>query len=45
MWKLALIFDSGKRYVLPFSIVEKYVDKETIGKIKTEALKEIQKIA
>ena len=46
MYRLALIYDeSGKRYILDFSIVEKYVDAETLAKIKTEALKEIQKIA
>ena len=44
MWSIALIYDSGKRYILPFEIVEKYVDKEIIDKIKMEALKEIQKL-
>lgn len=42
-YKLALIYDSGKRYILDFSIVEKLVDKGTIAKIKREALKEVQK--
>lgn len=43
-WKIALVYDSGKRYIIPFEVVEKYVDKETIAKIKTEALKEVQKL-
>lgn len=42
-WRLALIYDSGRRYIIPFEVVEKYVDKKTIAKIKTEALKEVQK--
>jgi hypothetical protein len=45
MWRLALVYESGKRYILPFDIVEKYVDKEIIDKIKIEALKETQKDA
>lgn len=44
MWSIAIIYDSDKRYVIPFSVVEKYVDKEIIDKIKAEALKEIQKL-
>lgn len=44
MFHLALIYDSGKRYIIPFEIIEKYVDKKTIAKIKTEALKEVQKL-
>lgn len=43
MWRLALIYDSGKRYIIPFDILEKYVDEQTLDKIKKEALKEIQK--
>lgn len=43
-FKLALIYDSGKRYTLPSEILEKYVDKETLAKIKAAALKEIQKL-
>lgn len=42
-FKLALIYDDDKRYIIPFSIIEKYVDKSIIKKIKIEALKEIQK--
>jgi hypothetical protein len=44
MFQIAIVYDSGKRYILPFNIVEKYVDKEIIAKIKTEALKEINKL-
>lgn len=44
MWHLALIYDSGKRYILDFSIVERYVDSETLAKIKAEAKKEIRKL-
>lgn len=44
MWELALVYSSGKRYFIPFEIVEKYVDEKTLAKIKTEALKEIQKM-
>lgn len=44
MWQLILAYvDSGKRYLIPFEIVEKYVDSETIDRIKIEAMKEIQK--
>lgn len=43
-FKLMLVYDSEKRYLIPFSIVEKFVDKKTIDKIKTEALKEVQKV-
>lgn len=43
MWRLAVIYESGRRYIIPFEIVEKYVDEEIIDKIKKEALKEIQK--
>jgi hypothetical protein len=44
MFHLAVVYEeSGKRYVIPFEIVEKFVDKEAIERIKTEALKEIQK--
>jgi len=45
MWRLQVVYDSGKRYLIPFEIVEKYVDKDTIEQIKIEALKEVQKIA
>lgn len=44
MFRLALIYDTDKRYILPFEIVEKYVDKKILDKIKKEALKEIQKM-
>lgn len=44
MFKLYLIYESGKRYIIPFEIVEKLVDKETLEKIKTAAIKEINKL-
>ena len=44
MWSVAIIYESGKRYILPFSIPEKYVDSETLDKIKVEALKEVNKL-
>lgn len=42
MWKLLLILESDRRYIIPFEVIEKYVDKETIDKIKKEILKEIK---
>lgn len=45
MFRVALIYDSDKRYVLPFSIIEKFVDEKTAKNIKKEVLKEVQKIA
>lgn len=45
MYRLMVVYESGKRYVLPFEIIEKFVDEETAKKIKVEALKEVQKIA
>lgn len=46
MFHLQVVYDeSGKRYLVPFEIIEKYVDEETIAKIKAEILKEIQRIA
>lgn len=44
MFKLAIVYEEGKRYIIPFDIVEKYVDEETIHKIKRQALKEIRKL-
>lgn len=43
MFRLAIIYDSGKRYIVPFEIIEKYVDSKIIDKIKADILKEIQK--
>lgn len=43
MWRLQVVYESDKRYFIPFEIVEKYVDKEIIDKIKAEVLKEIRK--
>lgn len=44
MWRLYIVYDSDKRYLVPFEIVEKYVDEQTIAKIKKAALREIQKL-
>jgi hypothetical protein len=44
MWQLAIIYSEDKRYIIPFDIVEKYVEKEIVDKIKAEALKEIKKL-
>lgn len=44
MYQIYLVYESGKRYILPFEIVEKYVDKQIIDKIKREAIKEINKL-
>jgi hypothetical protein len=42
-WSLALVYESGRRYILPMEILEKFIDKQTLDKIKKEALKEIAK--
>lgn len=45
MFQIQLTYtESGKKYTMPFDIVEKYVDKKVIDRIKTEVLKEIQKL-
>lgn len=44
MLQVAIIYDSGKRYIFPIEIIEKYVDKEILDKIKAELIKEIQKL-
>lgn len=45
MWQLQVTYvESGKKYTLPIELLEKFVDTETIAKIKVEALKEIQKL-
>jgi hypothetical protein len=44
MWSVAIIYESEKRYILPFELLEKFIDNDTIAKIKKEALKEIQKL-
>lgn len=44
MWQLMVVYNSGKRYILPFDIVEKFVDKQTLEKIKKAALKEVNKL-
>lgn len=43
MFRLALIYDNEKRYIISFDVVEKFVDEKTLAKIKTEALKEVNK--
>lgn len=44
MYKLAVIYDSGKRYIVPFSVVEKVLKKEDVEKLKTAVLKEVNKL-
>lgn len=44
MWQLMVVYESGRRYLIPFEIVEKYVDKQTIDKIKADVKKEIRKL-
>lgn len=45
MFHLALVYDeSGKRYILPFEIFEKYIDKKTLGKITAEAIRQVQQL-
>lgn len=44
MWELAVVYESGKRYFIPFAILEKFIDDETMEKIKSEALKELQRL-
>jgi hypothetical protein len=43
MWQLAVIYSSGKRYVIPFDILDSILSEEQIKQIKAKALKEIQK--
>lgn len=43
MFKICLIYDSGKRYIFPIELFESIIDEETLDKIKIEILKEIQK--
>lgn len=45
MFSIFLVYDSGKRYILPMEILEKHISKKTLEKIKVEALKEVQRIA
>lgn len=44
MFRLAVVYESGKRFIIPFEIVEKFVDKETVAKIKAEVKKEVRKL-
>lgn len=43
MWKLMVVYESGKRYIIEFDTLSKHLTKEQIEKIKKEALKEVQK--
>lgn len=43
--QIALIYTaSGKRYTFPQELLEKFVNEETLAKIKVEIIKEIQKL-
>jgi hypothetical protein len=44
MWQLCIIYESGKRYIIPFETLSKHLTKEQIETIKKEALKEVQKL-
>ena len=45
MYQVQLIYTaSGKKYTFPQELLEKYVDSETLAKIKVEILKEINKL-
>lgn len=43
-WSLMVVYESGKRYLVPFEIIEKHVDEETVAKIKADVLKELNKL-
>lgn len=46
MFNLLVVYTSSdKKYTLPLEVIEKVVDKETLEKIKTQVLKEIQNVA
>jgi len=36
--------NSGKKYTFPPELLEEYVDEQTLAKIRTRLLKEIQKL-
>lgn len=44
MFLLQVVYESGKKYTFPIELLEKFVDEQTIAKIKEAALKEIQKL-
>lgn len=45
MFQVAIIYsDSGKKYTFPQELLEQYVDEQTLARIKTGILKEIQKL-
>lgn len=44
-WRLCLMYDSGKRFIIPIDkVLEEHVDKETLDKIKAAAKKELRKL-
>lgn len=45
MFKIMLVYDSDKRYILPFEIIEKTLklSKEAKRKLEVEVIKEISK--
>lgn len=45
MFQVQLIYTaSGKKYTFPQEILEKVLDKQTLEKLKTEVLKEVNKL-
>lgn len=42
MWQLCVIYESGKRYIIPFDTLDKHLTKEQIEKIKKDVLKQVQ---
>lgn len=45
MLQIQLVYtDNGKRYTFPQELLEKFVDEETLAKIKAELLREIRKL-
>jgi hypothetical protein len=39
-----VVYENDKRYIIPFDIIEKFVTPEIADRIKTEALKEVNKL-
>lgn len=39
-----VVFDSDKRYIFPFELVEKYLKDGDIAKIRADVKKEIRKL-
>lgn len=44
MFRLMVVYDNGKRYLVPFEVLERHVAPEVIEEIKQDVLKEIQKL-